>query len=576
MKKYGVVLNATTVQETALAMGLAKTKDQLTAGQKAQAAYQMMVRGSQAAVGDMDRTSAGYANQTKKLTANIEGLEVLLGNQFLPIATQVVANINQWIEANDSLIKQKVPEYIDTVKTAASGLHSTLSGLYGLYEKMPGEIVGAAGYGIAGRIIFGGWGPAKVAGGIYLINEGLKQFNLDIGSSIGLYKDYETAVNNIMDVISGKRDWNTGAQKNQRFPVPETAPVYTGEIGPSTPGYDIYKPGPAAAPPPPLGDIYKTQAYKEMLAKSLAASTENAHEEYRMRSKYSELTAADIAAHEALMADFRKAGLDRTKAAYAAAYDDLQFKSDDYYNYRLVQIQRETDAIAAATGDQALAHQVYIERVKALDAERLDATEKSNQRLIDLSQRTSDAMEENFSSFFKDLFRNDLDSAEDYFEAFCQALLDSYADMAGQMAKESLFGKGDGGGGLLDIGIDWLTGLFSGGSSYAPAHVGAGGTTAFGMARGGYLGEDVVGLGKSSGKSYEFHNNEVILPADQVSKGGGGDVSIQVNVINNGEPMEQAAPADVRFDGKKYIADVHLDRLMNSRAYRQSNRQAMR
>ena len=67
MKKYGVVLNATTVQQKALEMGLAETKDELTAADKAQAAYKLMVEGSTAAIGDMARTSDSYANQLKAM-----------------------------------------------------------------------------------------------------------------------------------------------------------------------------------------------------------------------------------------------------------------------------------------------------------------------------------------------------------------------------------------------------------------------------------------------------------------------------------------------------------------------------
>ena len=52
------------------------------------------------------------------------------------------------------------------------------------------------------------------------------------------------------------------------------------------------------------------------------------------------------------------------------------------------------------------------------------------------------------------------------------------------------------------------------------------------MQHGGYLGEGVIGVGKTSGSSYEFHPNEIVAP---VGKIGGGSPSVQVNVINNGQ-----------------------------------------
>ena len=106
MKKYGVVLNATIVQEKALAMGLAETKDGLNAGMKAQAAYALMVEGSQAAIGDMARTSGDYANQTKKLKANIEDMSATIGDALIPIVTDWVIEANKWFENNDQIIKQ--------------------------------------------------------------------------------------------------------------------------------------------------------------------------------------------------------------------------------------------------------------------------------------------------------------------------------------------------------------------------------------------------------------------------------------------------------------------------------------
>jgi hypothetical protein len=94
MKKYGVVINAANVEANALRMGLAGTKDELTASHKAQAAYQLMVEGSAAAIGDMARTMDGYANQTKRYHAIIEDLTAGLGERLLPVAADVLSQLN--------------------------------------------------------------------------------------------------------------------------------------------------------------------------------------------------------------------------------------------------------------------------------------------------------------------------------------------------------------------------------------------------------------------------------------------------------------------------------------------------
>lgn len=89
MKKYGVVLNETTVQAKALEMGLAATKNELTAADKAQAAHQIILKSSAAAIGDMARTSDGYANTTKRLDSEWEDFAATMGEKFLPAATRV-------------------------------------------------------------------------------------------------------------------------------------------------------------------------------------------------------------------------------------------------------------------------------------------------------------------------------------------------------------------------------------------------------------------------------------------------------------------------------------------------------
>lgn len=87
MKKYGTILNVVRVQQKALNMNLAETKDQLTAADKAQAAYQLIVESSADAIGDFNRTSSGYANTTKILDAAWEDFASTLGTKFLPAAS---------------------------------------------------------------------------------------------------------------------------------------------------------------------------------------------------------------------------------------------------------------------------------------------------------------------------------------------------------------------------------------------------------------------------------------------------------------------------------------------------------
>ena len=59
------------------------------------------------------------------------------------------------------------------------------------------------------------------------------------------------------------------------------------------------------------------------------------------------------------------------------------------------------------------------------------------------------------------------------------------------------------------------------------------------MSGGGYLGEGVVGMGKTSGKSYEFHPNEFVIPAKQM---GGGSVQNNINITASSKPQVSETP----------------------------------
>jgi hypothetical protein len=140
MKKYGVVLTATTVQERALAMGLAETKKELTAAQKAYAAYLIMLEDSEAAVGDVARSSHSYANQLKQLRANMEEIKTLLGQELLPYITDIVTSINTWIKVNDELIRQDIKTFFEGVASALNSIRWWLDPAYRQAQAIAREI----------------------------------------------------------------------------------------------------------------------------------------------------------------------------------------------------------------------------------------------------------------------------------------------------------------------------------------------------------------------------------------------------------------------------------------------------
>jgi len=120
MKKYGV--NEATVQEKALAMGLAKTKDEITAADKAQAAYQLIIEGSTAAMGDSIRTADGFANQMRDLEATVTELKIAAGGALLPVINELVTGLNDWLRANEELVKSKIREWVSNLIPIIRGM----------------------------------------------------------------------------------------------------------------------------------------------------------------------------------------------------------------------------------------------------------------------------------------------------------------------------------------------------------------------------------------------------------------------------------------------------------------------
>lgn len=89
MKKYGVVLNETVIKQEALEQGVWDGKGAIDAATKSQVAYSLVVKGSQAAIGDMERTADSYANSMKRMEAASENAASAIGNSLLPVLTKL-------------------------------------------------------------------------------------------------------------------------------------------------------------------------------------------------------------------------------------------------------------------------------------------------------------------------------------------------------------------------------------------------------------------------------------------------------------------------------------------------------
>ena len=122
MAKYGINVKEAKVSSEVFRLGLAKEKDDITDAHKAQAIYNIMMREGGDAVGDVARSQGTYAQELRKFKANVNDLATAVGVQLLPKATEIVGKMNDWFIENEDLINQKVPEYVDAIVGAFSGM----------------------------------------------------------------------------------------------------------------------------------------------------------------------------------------------------------------------------------------------------------------------------------------------------------------------------------------------------------------------------------------------------------------------------------------------------------------------
>ena len=223
MDQYGVVIRAAQVEQKALEMELAATAGELTQADKATATYALILEKTAKITGTTARESEGYAGQLKEVKKNIGNLTADIGSKLLPAFTNVLTSLNTWYTENEKLIGQKVEEYIGKIATGLdttfTALGNVINGFILFNEKAAalGVITASAGdWGLIGAALFvGGPQAGLLVAALVTVNNQLSTFNLNIGNLVTSSQGFAESFNNLVDVATGKRDWNTGELLNQ-------------------------------------------------------------------------------------------------------------------------------------------------------------------------------------------------------------------------------------------------------------------------------------------------------------------------------------------------------------------------
>jgi hypothetical protein len=103
LKRLGIVMTETNLQQFALTNGINKKISALTQGEKVLLRYNYVVAMSKNSLGDFARTSEGFANQQRILGSRFKDLSITLGTLLLPYAIKIINALIQLIEKFQSL-----------------------------------------------------------------------------------------------------------------------------------------------------------------------------------------------------------------------------------------------------------------------------------------------------------------------------------------------------------------------------------------------------------------------------------------------------------------------------------------
>lgn len=107
LKRYGLILNDTTMAEYALSKGIKEKWQELDTATKMQLRYNKLMEMTTYIQGDASRTIDGYANSLKKAEGLIDNIATAIGHKLLPPATKVVHMFNGIAEAVDDMLSKK-------------------------------------------------------------------------------------------------------------------------------------------------------------------------------------------------------------------------------------------------------------------------------------------------------------------------------------------------------------------------------------------------------------------------------------------------------------------------------------
>lgn len=197
IKSLGIVITEEMVKEKLLADGKKDLTGLAYKQAAAEATLEIAMGQSKNAIGDYERTSGSFANQTRLLKARLEDVAVTLGTKLLPIATQMVTKITE--------VVKKVAAWTDAHPRLTSTLVKVTTGL-GALMLVVGPLLMALPQLISGLKLFKS-GLLKLTSPMGLVTIGL---TLIIAKAIEARKEFKKSMDlyqKEMEITGEKMGW---------------------------------------------------------------------------------------------------------------------------------------------------------------------------------------------------------------------------------------------------------------------------------------------------------------------------------------------------------------------------------
>jgi len=131
MRKYGVVISQTRLDQELMAMGIKGGTKEATEQQKVMGRLRIIMQGTSDAQGDAARTSDSLANMIKGLKGDLTNLGIELGKVFIPTVKEMISKLREWLPLAVKWVKDnhKLILTVTKVAGAIAGLVLATNGL---------------------------------------------------------------------------------------------------------------------------------------------------------------------------------------------------------------------------------------------------------------------------------------------------------------------------------------------------------------------------------------------------------------------------------------------------------------